>query len=311
MAPGRLARIVGTVLDSTNVPATEGSAFLSSGSQKYDEYRYNPIYGPSGSFSIGNIAPGAYVLTAIVWKHDAQRKKSGFEIASRAVTINEAAEDLTLNLTTEKAGVMRGKFTFEGGPPPDTLRGFSVNCHRSITRQFTPMESTPITPDDQFEIASIVEPCFLQVSAGGGWGLTSIRHLGVDMTDDRIEVRPGRTVDGVEVTLTRQRAMVVGSVRRADGKPVTAYTVVAFAEDRDRWTEPTRYVRTARSDSNGQFELSLRPQTYLVVALEGPPTGAGAVPELLERLKDGATTVRVTEGSTQTVTLRVSPLPRP
>jgi hypothetical protein len=88
------------------------------------------------------------------------------------------------------------------------------------------------------------------------------------------------------------------------GAPAADATIVVFADDPARWTFPSRYVRTTRSDKQGAFTLrALPPAEYLVAALGYLEQGEAQDPEFLERLRARATRVRIDDGDRASVDL--------
>lgn len=79
----------------------------------------------------------------------------------------------------------------------------------------------------------------------------------------------------------------------------TDHVVAWFAEDRNRWAPPTRFIRTARPDQAGQYRISCLPAgRYLAIALEYLEPGEESDPERLEEWRTRASTVDLLEGQT-------------
>jgi hypothetical protein len=125
------------------------------------------------------------------------------------------------------------------------------------------------------------------------------------MIDSPIDVAGGAVVSNVEVMLTHKQAEATGTAVGADGKPVTDYAAIVFHEDPARWTPQSRFVATARSDQQGAFRIRGLPSgRYLAVAVEYLETGSERDPELLNRLRDAAQPVVLTEGESASLNLR-------
>ena len=85
------------------------------------------------------------------------------------------------------------------------------------------------------------------------------------------------------------------------------YSVVAFSADRGKWGYLTRFVRSARPDQDGRFTIrALPPDDYLVVALEYLESGQEFDPEQLSAWAPLATKVTLTEGGTQSISLKLA-----
>ena len=67
--------------------------------------------------------------------------------------------------------------------------------------------------------------------------------------------------------------------------------MVVFADDASRWKWPSRYVRVARADADGRFEIRALPpdQRYLATAIDYLEDGEEQDAQFLERLRNRAT----------------------
>ena len=90
------------------------------------------------------------------------------------------------------------------------------------------------------------------------------------------------------------RVSEVNGTATLRNQEATVYTVVVFAEDPALWTFPTRYLRTARADTQGRFMLRGLPggTPYLVAAVDYVEDGEWQDPEFLERLREQRVTPR-------------------
>jgi hypothetical protein len=57
-------------------------------------------------------------------------------------------------------------------------------------------------------------------------------------------------------------------------------TVVIFPANKDLWTYSSRYIRTARPDTNGKYNVKSLPPTedYMIIAVQNLEQGQGADP---------------------------------
>ncbi len=126
--------------------------------------------------------------------------------------------------------------------------------------------------------------------------LKSIVVNGTEATDRPIEVR-GTEQLTARVLLTDRVTELRGTVT-ARGTAATQAVVVVFPEDPERWTFPSRHIRTTRTDDQGGFTMRALPGgvTYLAAAVEYLQEGEAQDPEFLERLKPRATAVAIGEG---------------
>ena len=82
-------------------------------------------------------------------------------------------------------------------------------------------------------------------------------------------------------------------------------TVVFFAEDKARWVPGTRYIRTARPDTEGKYRARLTPGVdYLAVVVRTMENGQYTDPAFLETAAPGATRLTIAEGESKVLDLR-------
>ena len=127
-----------------------------------------------------------------------------------------------------------------------------------------------------------------------------------DVTDGTLDLRGTEQVTNARIVLT-DRVSEVNGTATLRNQEATAYTVVVFAEDPALWTFPTRYLRTARADTQGRFMLRGLPggTPYLMAAVDYVEEGEWQDPEFLERLRESASRLALRDGETKTVALKV------
>jgi hypothetical protein len=129
---------------------------------------------------------------------------------------------------------------------------------------------------------------------------------GVDVTDTGIVFRPGEVVDDLQVILTNRVSRIIGTVTTDRGGPAKEYAVVIYADDPNRWGPTSRFLRSARPDQRGQFEVKGLPAgAYLAVAVEYLEEGQDRDPEFLQQMRPYATSVQLGDAERKVLTLRV------
>jgi hypothetical protein len=164
-----------------------------------------------------------------------------------------------------------------------------------------------VNDDWTFEMNGLFDTRYLAVFIGEApdWTLKGILHNGIDITDTPIEFVPGRTVEGLQVVLTRKRTEISGVITGERNAPDTDATVIAFSQDPSRWGFATRYVRTARPSQDGRYSLrGLPPHDYLVVAVKDIEVGQWQDPEFLESIRAQGVRVSLDEGTTSVQDLK-------
>ena len=85
------------------------------------------------------------------------------------------------------------------------------------------------------------------------------------------------------------------------------YSLLVFAQARERWGPGTRYMRTARPDQNGRFNAAGLPAgDYYAIALEILDPGDASDPDFLDRVQPKATRFTLGEGETKSLDLKIT-----
>ena len=150
----------------------------------------------------------------------------------------------------------------------------------------------------------------------GGQGLTGLvleggaaRRRGRHRQRHRVHA-PGRwSTDGLQIVFTRKTTDLSGLVTDDRDEPVLDATVVIFPANKDLWTYSSRYVRSARPDTNGSYSFKSLPpsEDYLVIAVQNLEQGQGSDPEFLARAEE-AKRFSLNEGETKAVDIKLSKL---
>jgi hypothetical protein len=174
---------------------------------------------------------------------------------------------------------------------------------------FGPVAPSTVNDDLTFELKT--RPGKMRIALGGppmpGWSIRAVRYHGEDITDGGMEFRPSENVSDVEVELTNRLSDVSGLVTNSRGDAVKDYTVIAFVQDRERWSVPGRYLRSARPDQDGRFKVTGLPAgDYYVVALDSVDGNEWMDPEFLDAIKTKASSFSLGDGETKTLDLKLN-----
>ncbi len=309
LAPARLARITGTVVDSEGKPLAGGMIMLVQASGAAFMAFSGGQVKPDGSFAIVNVAPGDYSLRMFAGPGILGGGGGTPESISANVTV--AGEDITgLRLAGVKASTVTGRVILPQAAPgairPSTLQLVTV-----ATRP-TPLGDGGVGGSrvgDDLTFALKVQPGHQLIRLGPqvpGATLKAVRINGEDVTDSGIEFRPNEDVGGMEVELTTEQSELSGIATDLRGQAVRDYSVVVFARDSRRWTIASRYFGGGRPDQDGRFKVrNLPPGDYYAIALDYVEPGSGTDPEFLERIRPRATEFSLTEGQVRTLDLKL------
>jgi hypothetical protein len=145
-----------------------------------------------------------------------------------------------------------------------------------------------------------------RVNAPQGWSLKSVLLNGQDVTDVPLELPPGQTVSGMEIVITERATDLSGRVTDARSQPVTDVTVVIFPADEEKWMYQSRFIRAARPDQDGRYQIGGLPPSddYLAIAVQGVEDGQAGDPEFLATIREHAVKLSLGEGETRALDLR-------
>ena len=323
--------VAGIVLDSKGAPAGDAQISLQSEivSMGVSAVLSGPPplmvsahAAPDGTFALPDVPPGPYLLQVNVspdleYMRGMVKAAESGDVKASLVMLNPGehaalplivgAADLTgLTVTTGSGGTIEGSFVRDPGVTQPIPTGLGVQS-LSVVGGTTRMNQGP----SNFRLMGLTTPVRLQVTQlPESWAVKSILVDGVDMIDQPIEVKNGRTA-AVRIVLTDRVTEVTGTVAPpspGDGRERRRdHTVVVFPAEPAKWTFPSRYLRTVRADEQGAFRIAGLPgdERYLAVAVDYLEDGAGTDPEFLERMRERATSFTLNEGERKAIALRL------
>ena len=307
----RLVRVTGTVLNSQGTPIAEGGVMLSpSGGRAAVPAPTGSISGAidrTGQFRVMNVPPGRYIAQV-----RPGRGREGVpatrEFGRQEITVGPQDLDGVVLVTAPGARIT-GAIVSDSGAT-GTLRPQDVNIAARTLESSLPAGNSlgRVNADWTFEIAGLFDQHTLRVSTPSGWMLKSITLNGQDITDTPLDPVPGQTLSGMQVVLTDRVTALTGQITDARDTAVTDATVVIFPANDDRWVYQSRYIRAARPDQEGRFEIRGLPPAddYLAIAVQGLEDGQAGDPEFLASVRDHASKIALKEGESRTITLRLT-----
>jgi Carboxypeptidase regulatory-like domain len=309
----KLVKITGTVIDSQGAPQTNANVVLMSS----DTVRGVPMTAggaarveASGVFRITNVAPGRYVLQVRTNLPRGPQPMRDSEFARLDITVGTQDLENFVVVTTPGARVTGQVVTDDGQVPagrPDQIQ-IAARGARPEVGFAGPGATARVAPDWTFSLAGLFDPAFLRVGGLQGWSLKQVLLNGQDITDTPLEFSAGQTVAGVQVILTQKSTTLSGSILDARGKPVAAGAVVVFPADERMWTYQSRFIRLARPDQDGRYEIKGLPPfgDYLLAVVPEAEDGQAGDPEFLASIKPSAATLSLNEGETKAADVKLS-----
>ena len=312
----RLVRVSGAVLSSQGTPVSNGMVMLTpAGARLGAGAMMQSLSGrveATGQFRLTNVPPGRY--TAQIRSSRGRVGPNGpaadalAEFGRQDITVGGEDLDGVVIVTAPGARVTGQIVTDTGVAAAIRPQQVSVGARLAEPDQGTPTGggNTRVNDNWTFEITGLFDARIFRAALPQGWSLKAVLLNGQDITDTPLELPPGQTTTGMQIVITEKANNVSGRVTDARGTAVTDVTVVIFPADEARWTFQSRFIRAARPDQDGQFQiLGLPPlERYLAVAVQGLEDGQAGDPEFLASVKDAATSFSLNEGESRALDLR-------
>lgn len=312
----RLVRVTGAVLNSQGTPMQNGAVMLTPSSTRVNAPALNATLtgriDGSGQFRVTNVPPGRYVAQV---RAQAGRGGPAARVANAATAefgrqeITVGTEDLDgVVILTGPGARVTGQIVTDTGLAP------SIRAQQ-VTVMARPVELDPSSPaggigrvndDFTFELTGVFDPRVFRVNTPQGWHLKSVLLNGQDVTDSPLDLPPGQTVAGMQIVITERATDLSGRVTDARSRPVTDVTVVIFPADEGKWVYQSRFVRAARPDQDGRYQIRGLPPSddYLAIAVQGLEDGQAGDPEFLASIREHAARLALSEGETRALDLR-------
>jgi hypothetical protein len=312
LVPIKTGRITGTALDSEGKPIRGGNVMVTQTMRGGDmAMSFMSSSGstikPDGSFSISGVAPGEYQLRAMAFGSGPAMAE-----ASMATVSVAGGEDITgVVLLPQRPAAAQGRIVVNPPDPTGQLEPSGIRLMATPTVPSGPMfggAGAPPTIRGDWSFEMSVPPGMMNIRAVPsipGWTVKAVRHNGTDVTDTGIDFPSGGTVEGLEIELTNLQQEISGRVTNDKGLEVKDYSVLFFPQDRTRW-ELMRYFAIGRPNQEGRYSVrTLPPGEYLAAAVEYLDPSERANPELLDRLRIGASPIEIREGDAKALDLRI------
>jgi len=332
LQPVRTVKITGTALNSSGAALSNGMVTLmpaegiggpGGGPVMFAFGGGNGRVRPDGSFTIANVAPGNYTLMAITGPGGG--RGGGFairvgpggpgfddiEMATMPLTVgNEDVTGLTV-VASHGASLSGNVVAAEGSVAKLSTNQIQIVA-QAANGQFVPgpLGNRPVRvePDGTFVLTGLMGQRFIRVNGlPQEWTLKAVMLNGVDVTDSALEFRGTTENSGLQIIVSDKVSDLNGKVTTAKGEVTRDYTVVVFPDDPAKWAFPSRFVKTARADQQGQFRIRALPaeDRYLAVAVDYLEDGEGTDPQFLEQIKSRATRFTIADGEAKSLDLNV------
>jgi hypothetical protein len=314
LIPGRAANVSGFAFDSQGRPLAgrrvgvsqeyrgPGGTFMMSTNQ-------GVAIGADGTFLIRDLAPGDYKLRV-----QSSTTVGATTVEERVIVpITVDGIDLdNVSLTATAGWSIAGEVLGEDGLRPSMPRHRAVITARMVDGDLAYAQSSGRADDGRvqddwtFSINSVYGAARLRATLPDGWRMKAILQNGRDVTDTAFEMRTGEVLSGIQVIVSDRVNRLGGEITDDNGMALPDGTVIVFADDPAKWTQDSRFVRAARPDQQGRYEIRGLPAgSYHAVALDYVEDGMWNDPEFLQSLRDLADRVAITEVGTHSLSLKL------
>ncbi len=303
----RVSRISGIVSNPDGTPVTSGNVNLMSDTGGGRGNQIGMNFGGriqwDGAFTIGNVAPGRYILRA---------RGDDSEVPQFAAQpISVTGDDLSDVIVTLSAGAtISGTVSFlPGGSPAPDYTQFRITAPSTDQSEFGPQSNARVDKDGHFSISGVSAGAHLIRPSNGSrtWILKSVTVGDRDVTDAPFPVRSGENVANVTVVFTDKQSEINGTLTTENGTPVPEYTVLAFPADPALWRPQSRQISTARPDQTGKYRIrGLPPGDYYLATVDPSQQGEWFEPAYLDEHRSGAVRLLLGEGDVKTKDFKVS-----
>jgi hypothetical protein len=306
----RMARVRGRALNSRGEPVASAMLMMMPDEPMVMAMSFNnAMVAGDGSFEFANVPPGRYNLQV----RPGGMPNANSEFATLKVTVGNDDID-NLIVTTSTGATAHGVILTDDGSVP-TFRADQVSIFPSPAEPISMMVSpgqNRINDDFTFELTSLSDRRLIRANVGQnlGWYLKAVMLGGDDVTDSGVEFTPGKSYDDLQIIFSRKTTDLSGLVTDDRGRPVLDATVVIFPASKDLWTYSSRYMRSARPDTNGKYSVKSLPphEDYMVIAVQNLESGQGADPDFLARALEEAKKISLNEGETKAFDIKLSKL---
>ncbi len=303
----RVSRISGIVSNPDGTPVTSGNVNLMSDAGGGRGNQIGMNFGGriqwDGAFTIGNVAPGRYVLRA---------RGDDSEVPQFAAQpISVTGDDVPDLIVILSAGAtISGTVSFlPGGSPAPDYTQFRITAPSTDQSEFGPQSNARVDKDGHFSISGVSAGTHLIRPSNGSrtWILKSVTVGDRDVTDTPFAVRSGENVANVTVVFTDKQSEINGTLTTDNGTPVPEYTVLAFPADPALWRPQSRQIATARPDQTGKYRIrGLPPGDYYLATVDPSQQGEWFEPAYLDEHRSGAVRLSLSEGDAKTKDFKIS-----
>lgn len=310
MRRGRTFRVSGTVVDSTGAPVPAASVGLEMEVAGGSTGSYRQAAN-DGTFSLEDLAPGNYTLTAGIGGPNRPEHRREPEAAYYPFSLGPDSGDLDgIVLRLARTVSVRGRILLDdpAAPFPRAAGSGLFITARQAGSAGSGMSGLPahVGQDRTFLLEGISGSRILNVyNVPRGWYVKSMRYENKEIFGVPTEFKPGPDRIALEVLLSARGAVITGQVTDEVGEPVREGLVLMVPAGKARWSP--HESSSARISRTGTFRLGpQRGGDYFMVALPAELADvAFNDQERLARLAQGGERITLRGEEERTLDLRI------
>ena len=290
---------------------------------------------PDGTFQM-KLAPGDYQLEAQGGRPGVAGPQGPGDMQFGRLRISVGGAPLSgLTMTMGPGATMSGKLVFEGDSPvPTDFSQVRVGLVPGPSGNNCQPGRVEIAADGAFRGQGIVGTCLVMTQGNTGrYAVKSVVQEDVDLMDRPITFDLGQQLTNIRVVLSDRRTELTLEVTDEHGLATREYVAMVFSQDKTKWNEMSRYVRTyvpppqgvtaPTASPNGSPTVAaarparpdavsgLPPGQYYVVAVDDLPSEGARDPDVLESLFGDAVRVTLSDTAPARASLRRRAFPGP
>jgi carboxypeptidase family protein len=311
LAPGRTFQVRGSLRSARGMPLLRPTFTLASPNALLPAANSGVQMGNDGTFTLLDVAPGDYLLFA---RASTAGSRTGGEEEFASVSISVTDADIAgLDLITTKGTTIKGRVRTDRDQPLsfDASRLLVVSSPSGQDVGLGRLNTSPVSREGTFELSGVFgERVFTLQGLPASWQLKSVLLRSKDVVDMSSEFRGAEEVVDLSFVVTDRVTELTGTMVDVEGRSIEEGTVLVFADEREKWMMPSRYVRLERTGRDGQFAArGLPPGLYLAIAVGYLKPDDAQNPQFLESVRQEATLVSLGEGEKKSIRLTLSGRP--
>jgi len=256
----------------------------------------------NGQFSIPNVPPGNYTVTA--------RAMGGKTALWASTEITVSGQPVTdLFLAMQPGLTVTGRVVSEGAAAVDIMKmRITARPAGDMAGETAPVVASP-GADGRFTLEGVVPARYRIEAYPGSPGAANLKSSvfnGRDTLDFPMDVRPGESIEGGVITVVPRLAEITGQLQHDANQPATGYTVIVFTADQQYWTPQSRRIQGVRPATDGRFSVRNLPGgEYRLVAVTDVEAGQWFDPAFLRELLPASMAMTLAEGERREQALQV------